>query len=123
MKWPYPSFQIPENILNEWRSIGSKGELLEKKWLSELNSSKESIKNKFNELNNKIFKEELNNLIFKEKEKYFNEKPNMATRQCSMMVIESLNNLMKNLIGGSADLSGSNNTKASNSKVINHKKF
>ena len=123
LKWPYPSFQIPENILNEWRSIGSKGELLEKKWLSELNSSKESIKNKFNELNNKIFKEELNNLIFKEKEKYFNEKPNMATRQCSMMVIESLNNLMKNLIGGSADLSGSNNTKASNSKVINHKSF
>ena len=47
----------------------------------------------------------------------------MATRQCSMMVIESLNNLMKNLIGGSADLSGSNNTKASNSKVINHKSF
>ena len=35
----------------------------------------------------------------------------MATRQCSMKVIEALNGLMPNLIGGSADLSGSNNTK------------
>ena len=35
----------------------------------------------------------------------------MATRQCSMKVIEALNNLMPNLVGGSADLSGSNNTK------------
>ena len=40
-----------------------------------------------------------------------------------MMFIEILKKLMKNLIGGSADLSGSNNTKASNSKVINHKSF
>ena len=123
LNWSYPSFEIPKEILNEWRSIGSKGELFEKEWLNDLNNSKESIKNKFNELNNKIFKKELNDLIFKEKEKYFKEKPVIATRQCSMMVIESLNKLMNNLIGGSADLSGSNNTKVSNSKVINSKSF
>ena len=123
LKWPHPAFEIPKNILNEWRAIGSNGELLEKDWLKELNKSKENIKNKFNNFNNKIFRDELNDLIFKEKEKYFNDKPAMATRQCSMKVIESLNNLMPNLIGGSADLSGSNNTKASNSKIINSKNF
>ena len=47
----------------------------------------------------------------------------MATRQCSMKVISSINKLMPNIIGGSADLSGSNNTKADNSIVINSKKF
>ena len=38
------------------------------------------------------------------KEKYYQDKPAMATRQCSMKVIETLNNLMPNLVGGSADL-------------------
>ena len=47
----------------------------------------------------------------------------MATRQCSMKVIEELNNLMPNLVGGSADLSGSNNTKASNSTILNSKNY
>ena len=47
----------------------------------------------------------------------------MATRQCSSSVIESVSELLPQLIGGSADLSGSNNTKTSNSKVISKKKF
>ena len=35
----------------------------------------------------------------------------MATRQCSQSVIETITNALPELIGGSADLSGSNNTK------------
>ncbi len=123
LKWPHTEFEIPDDILKEWRNIGAKGEILEKKWLNDLNKSKAVIKENFNKLNNKIFKDELNKLIFSEKEKYFKEKPSMATRQCSMKVIESLNNLMPNLVGGSADLSGSNNTKTSNSIIINSKGY
>ena len=47
----------------------------------------------------------------------------MATRQCSSAVIESVSEIFSYLIGGSADLSGSNNTKTSNSKVISSKNF
>ena len=47
----------------------------------------------------------------------------MATRQCSMKVIESVSDLISNLVGGSSDLSGSNNTKTAKSKVINSKNF
>ena len=47
----------------------------------------------------------------------------MATRQCSMKTIESLTDILPNLIGGSADLSGSNNTMTSKSKVIKAKNF
>ena len=109
--------------MDEWRKIGSKGEVLEKNWLNELNNSKKEIKEKFNLFNNAIFKDKLNALVKSEKEKYFQEKPTIATRQCSMKVIEKLNNLMPNLIGGSADLSGSNNTKTSNSVVLNSKNY
>ena len=47
----------------------------------------------------------------------------MATRQCSSAAIESISSILPQLIGGSADLSGSNNTKTNNSKVINSKNF
>ena len=123
LKWPHLPFEIPKEIMDEWRKIGSKGEVLEKNWLNELNNSKKEIKEKFNLFNNAIFKDKLNALVKSEKEKYFQEKPTIATRQCSMKVIEKLNNLMPNLIGGSADLSGSNNTKTSNSVVLNSKNY
>ncbi len=123
LKWPHPPFEIPDSILKEWRKIGDQGVNLEKKWLNELNKSKEDIKKKFNDLNNNILRDNLNNLIVAEKEKYFKDKPSMATRQCSMNVIENLKSLLNNLIGGSADLSGSNNTKVSNSVIINSKNF
>ncbi len=123
LKWSHAPFEIPEKILGAWREIGIKGESLEKEWLNKLNAENKSIKDKFNIFNNKIHKEDLKNLILKEKNKYFIEKPSMATRQCSMKVIESINKVLPNLIGGSADLSGSNNTKCSNSIVINSKNF
>ncbi len=123
LKWPHKPFEIPSEIIQEWRQCGAKGEMLEKKWLNELNQSKSEIKEKFNYFNNTLIKEKLNDLISSEKEKYFKDKPSMATRQCSMKVIEALNNLMPNLIGGSSDLSGSNNTKTSNSIILNSKNY
>mgnify|MGYP003861822053 CR=1 FL=1 len=65
----------------------------------------------------------LEKLIEKEKTKYFESKPSLATRQCSMAAIESVSTVLPQLIGGSADLSGSNNTKTNNSKIINSKNF
>ena len=44
LKWPYSPFEIPGEILDEWRLIGAKGEALEKNWLEELNKSKKGIK-------------------------------------------------------------------------------
>ncbi len=123
LKWPHQPFEIPNEIIQEWRQIGAKGEVLEKEWLNQLNKSSSEIKEKFNYFNNTLIKDKLNDLISSEKEKYFKDKPQMATRQCSMKVIEALNNLMPNLIGGSADLSGSNNTKTSNSIILNSKNY
>ena len=48
--------------------------------------------------------ENLENLIEKEKTKYFESKPSLATRQCSMAAIESISAILPQLIGGSADL-------------------
>ncbi len=117
LKWHYQEFEIPKHILEIWRSIGKKGAQLEKNWSQVV--SKSDVKNKLKNFSSGLDKSLLESKILVEKEKYFASKPALATRQCSAKVIEVLNNNLSNIIGGSADLSGSNNTNAPNSKVIN----
>ena len=123
LKWDNEPFKIPEEILNEWKKIGDKGELLEKEWQESLNKKNPKIKSELEKtyINSDIG--ELEKLIEKEKTKYFGVKPSLATRQCSSLTIESISAVLPQLIGGSADLSGSNNTKTNNSKIINSKNF
>ncbi len=123
LKWNSAPFEIPQEILDEWREIGNKGEPLEKNWLQKINKKNPKIKNELKKFREKLDLSGLESLIQKEKEKYFEAKPSLATRQCSMAAIEKISAFLPQLIGGSADLSGSNNTKTNNSKIINSKNF
>lgn len=123
LKWDNEPFSMPVNILNAWREIGKKGEKLEEQWLRLLNKKNSDIKSEFENIYVESNIRDLESLIKKEKTKYFESKPSMATRQCSSTAIESISSILPQLIGGSADLSGSNNTKTKNSKVINSKNF
>ena len=88
-----------------------------------INKKNPKIKNELIKFKEKLDLSGLESLIQKEKEKYFEAKPSLATRQCSMAAIEKISAFLPQLIGGSADLSGSNNTKTNNSKIINSKNF
>ena len=123
LKWNNEPFSIPSDVLNSWREIGKKGIELEKKWNETLDKKSEKIKLELKNFIQNLSLNELENLIIKEKEKYFESKPSMATRNCSQGVIECVTKLSSNIIGGSADLSGSNNTKTENSKIISSKNF
>ena len=123
LKWNSEPFEIPEDILNAWRKIGEKGIKLEEKWQEALNKKNSNIKSALRDTYIESNLKDLEDLIKNEKTKYFESKPSMATRQCSSVAIESISNILPQLIGGSADLSGSNNTKTNNSKVINSKNF
>jgi len=123
LKWNSEPFEIPEDILNAWREIGEKGIKLEEKWLETLDKKSSNIKSALKGTYIESNLKDLENLIKKEKTKYFESKPSMATRQCSSAAIESISSILPQLIGGSADLSGSNNTKTNNSKVISSKNF
>ncbi len=123
LKWNNKPFEIPQDILDEWRKIGDKGELLEKKWLQSINKQNPKVKSQLEKIYTNSSINGLEELIEKEKLKYFETKPSLATRQCSMAAIESISANLPQLVGGSADLSGSNNTKTKNSKIINSKNF
>ena len=123
LKWTSPPFVVPNQILQTWREIGKKGKSLEEKWNEDLNKKNPKIKSELESMINHSNLHKLEKIIREEKAKYFTSKPDMATRQCSSSAIEVISKLLPELIGGSADLSGSNNTKTSNSKIISSKNF
>ena len=109
--------------MNSWREIGLKGEELETKWKNILDKKDKRIKEEVERLAKGDLPISLDQILGDEKLNFFQTKPKMATRQCSSSVIKSITNILPELIGGSADLSGSNNTKTENSKVITSKNF
>jgi transketolase len=123
LKWKYDPFEIPETIMNSWKEIGDKGKNIEDDWNKVLSKKNSKIKEECERLIKGELPLDLDKIFGDEKIKYFKSKPKMATRQCSSSVINSISNTLTELIGGSADLSGSNNTKTENSKVITSKNF
>ena len=110
LNWKTKPFDIPNKILKEWRKIGQRGEILEKKW----NKVLKRKKIKFNQ----TLKNNFTTVLKKEKENAIKEPKSLATRKCSEMTLNALTKQKNNLIGGSADLAGSNNTKTKNHKII-----
>ena len=123
LKWKYGSFEIPKNTLNEWRKIGKRGNLQEKKWKNIYNKKGKKIKNEFARLINGKLPKNLDKIIEKEKRKFFDSKPILASRKSSALILETITKNLPELIGGSADLSGSNNTKTKHSKIIKSSNF
>ena len=110
LKWKHEPFKIPEKILNEWREAGNKGQKEEMKWKKNYNKKKNVIE--------KTFSNKFKNIFEIEKQKVIKNLETLATRKSSEKILTILTEANSNIIGGSADLSGSNNTKTNNHKII-----
>ena len=110
LKWNHEAFKIPEKILNEWRKIGNKGAKEEIKWKKYYNKKKNLIE--------KTFSNEFKENFETEKQNIIKNPETIATRKSSEKILTILTETNNNIIGGSADLSGSNNTKTKNHKII-----
>ena len=123
LKWKYDPFEIPKEILNKWRKIGEKGILQEKKWNAIYNKKNNKFKDEFSRTINGKLPKNFDEIIKEEKRRFFDIKQNIASRQSSASVIETITKNLPELIGGSADLSGSNNTKTKYSNIIKPTNF
>ena len=110
LKWKHAPFEIPKEILQEWRSIGENGKKEVRKWEKKAGSKLKKITNKNSQKLTKLFAD-AKNMAIKE------SKP-IATRKSSEDILNLLTVHMPELIGGSADLAGSNNTKTKSQKII-----
>ena len=110
LKWKHEPFEIPKEILQEWRSVGENGKREVKKWEKKAGSKLKKITHKNSQKLTKLFAD-AKNMAIKE------SKP-MATRKSSEDILNLLTVHIPELIGGSADLAGSNNTKTKSQKII-----
>ena len=110
LNWKHKPFQIPNKILNEWKKIGKKGQQVENKW--------NKIYKKRKKIIDKILKNDFTKVLKIEKQNAIKDLKNLATRKSSELTLNALTQQNNNLIGGSADLAGSNNTKTKNQKII-----
>jgi len=106
LKWNYKPFEIPKQIMDEWRKIGKKA------------SQKSESKTIKNNIVNESFSKKIQNIIREEKQNYIKSMEAMATRKSSEKILNVLTKKIPELIGGSADLAGSNNTKTNSHKII-----
>jgi len=123
LKWKYEPFKIPKEILNEWRKIGERGMREEEKWNNIYSKKSKKIKEDLNRVINSKLPKNFDKLIEEQKKKFFNLKSSVASRQSSADVLEEITKIFPELIGGSADLSGSNNTKTKNSTILKPSNF
>ena len=96
LDWPHEPFHVPDDVLAMWRSLGVQGD----DWMPAIDLSK------------------LDQVIAGLKQDFASEQPKKATRQTSGACLEKILPAIGAMIGGSADLTGSNNTKVADSVEI-----
>ena len=121
LNWSFDHFEIPDNLMKEWKSFALRNQGKKKLW--EINFAKIKKDKKFKIYFNYKTSSELLEQIEKFKLHHLNEKTSCATRKSSQMALEIITPIIENLIGGSADLTGSNNTKTKALDPINKNDF
>jgi transketolase len=115
LDWKYKPFEVPKNILSKWKKIGSKGIKLESSWNKIYRRKKQTI--------DKILKNNFSKALESEKQSSLIENKSLATRKSSELTLNALTKENNTLIGGSADLAGSNNTKTKYHNIIKPGEF
>lgn len=100
LNWSHPPFEIPDDLLQKWRKLGKK---------SDANKNFTKFFPNWEETINKV-KRDLSD-------------KNISTRKASGLILEALSEMIPALIGGSADLTGSNNTKPNSFEAISANNF
>lgn len=106
--WDAPAFEVSDDILGVWRTVGRRGAAETQEWACRLEQA--SNKAEFKRVMSGALPGGLDAALEALKQKIAADKPKHATRQSSGSVLGALLPLMPELIGGSADLSPSNNT-------------
>ncbi|HWU57035.1 MAG TPA: transketolase [Rhizomicrobium sp.] len=112
LDWPYEPFVVPDDLLNQWRAIGKTGAKDYDAWLARKNAS--SHAKDFDDAINGVIPASVGPALVALKQKLSAEKPAAGTRKMSEKALDVINAELQTTIGGSADLTPSNNTKTKN---------
>ena len=113
--WNSAPFEVPADIVAAWRSVGNKGASAHALWKDRLSSNSNN-----GEFNRRLFGD-INpaSAMTGYMAQLMADQPTAATRKSSEMALGPLTEAFPEMIGGSADLTGSNNTKTSATNTLN----
>jgi transketolase len=114
LDWDSPPFVIPADLLAEWREIGAKGRSARMAWADRVKQAPTELRREFERRNKGELPVDWKRAIEAARAEFLEKGVELATRQASGKVLDHLFDAIPELLGGSADLTPSNNTKAKN---------
>ena len=116
--WTYPAFTIPPEVKSQWEAMGLKGAAARAEWQTALDALPAPRKANFERMFSGDAPTRLKSVINVVKKAASADLPKLATRTASEKVLTAVNPILQETIGGSADLTGSNNTKTPDMTVF-----
>jgi transketolase len=116
--WDSPPFVIPDELLSEWRAIGMKCRKARMEWADRVKNAPDELRSEFERRNNGELPADWKLAIAAARAQFIANGTEIATRQASGAVLNHLFDAIPELLGGSADLTPSNNTRAKNQVEI-----
>ena len=116
--WPHPPFEIPEDLLLGWRAFGRRGTAEHAAWRARLAEQDPAIEAEFERVQSGQLPGGLDRVLSEYKRALVEQKPLWATRKASQAALEVFTAAIPEMIGGSADLTGSNNTRTKATEPI-----
>lgn len=116
LDWPYAAFEIPQDVTDQWRATAQKGIAACDAWQNRLASHAQ--KDAFEAQISGDISAMVDKVITAFKDELMQNPRKVASRVASQQTLDALSASLPQLMGGSADLTGSNNTKAVEQKVF-----
>jgi transketolase len=118
LDWPHQPFAIPESVMEQWRKIGARGQAARRSWIERTRRLNTAGRSPFHDALNRKLPCEYADTIDQLRRRFGAERPKIATRQASQLVIDEIAKTLPNLLGGSADLTHSNLTRAGTQQPV-----
>ena len=108
--WPHEEFVVPAEILSAWRAVGVRSTQVAERWRDTLGAAAEPVRDEFLRRQAGELPENWRKALRDLKASLADDAPKLATRASSQTALEAINPVLPETLGGSADLTGSNNT-------------
>ncbi len=117
--WSHPAFEVPADIRDDWRKAGARSQAAHAAWTQRLKAMSADKRAEFERrMRGELPKDKLTSVVRSFKEKLAAEPKEIASRVASEQALEVLTAAVPEMVGGSADLTGSNNTRTKAMKAM-----
>lgn len=123
LDWPHKPFEIPSDVTDAWRIAGLNAAHAHKDWQKRHDAIDTDVSSDFDRRMRGDLPSGFEDAILDYKRELAENHQTVATRKASQMALEVINKAVTETIGGSADLTGSNNTKTAGMTGISAEDF